>query len=183
MFRSYLWEAKTSHRRSDSLSPHTSQSSVVENTNKCSSIPFPLVLSSHPVNKGVLERTELPLAELHYWLDVAVQNVRAASTAAVCQWSELCSVRIKQLSICLFVFLALVSPSALFPGTRVSQTRRILRRQTRRCLMDNHCAITTAAANYLQIPVWGKYQLNQNGDTRLNSYLRHLIISVSSVND
>lgn len=182
MFRSYLWEAKTSHRRSDSLSPHTSRSSVVENTNKCSSIPFPLVLASHFVDKGVLERTELPLAELHYWLDVAVQNVRAASTAAVCQWSELCSGRIKQLSICLFVFLALVSPSALFPGTRASQTRRILRRQTRRCLW----IITVQSQqrqHYLQIPVWGKYQLNQNGDTRLSSYLRHLIISVSSVND
>ncbi len=46
VFRSYLWEARTAHMRSDSLSPRTSRSSVAENTNKCSSIQFfPLALS------------------------------------------------------------------------------------------------------------------------------------------
>ncbi len=45
VFRRYLWEARTAHRISDSLSPRNSRSSVAENTNKCSSIQFfPLVL-------------------------------------------------------------------------------------------------------------------------------------------
>lgn len=45
VFRRYLWEARTAHRISDSLSPRTSRSSVAENTNTCSSIKFfPLAL-------------------------------------------------------------------------------------------------------------------------------------------